>query len=326
MILSKSMKMAVENKTFSGENELSGFVEMNRFLESLRFERNLSQNTIRNYRIDILDYLRWAQRMDLDPFRLSHKQMRRYLAEMDAAQYARKTINRRLSAIKTFFSWLNSEGIISQDPASALQGPKNPKALPKVIKPKDMCRFLSVHAKRDADGNLRDQSIEDIRDQAILELLYACGARVSEVANLKLEDIDVRQKQVKVLGKGSKERIIPIHDLAIDSINAYVLYGRPKLLGGKTSDYLFVSTRGNRFSDQAIRRMFKKTLAAAGLDENLSPHAMRHTFATDVLSGGADLRSVQEMLGHVSLSTTQIYTHIAADRLKEAHKQSHPRG
>lgn len=305
---------------------LPGEEELSAYLDSLSFERNLSAHTIRNYRNDISDYLRWAKRKGMDPFSVTHRRFRRYLGEMDAARYSKRTVNRHLSALKGFFSWLNVTGAIDVDPISALSGPKSAATLPKVIRNKEMRAFLCVHAGYDEDGMPKERTAEDIRDQAVLELLYACGARVSEVANLKLRDVDLGSQLVKVFGKGSKERVIPIHDLAVASLMEYRDHARDELLGGRTSESFFVSSRGNAYSDQAIRRMFKKTLAAAGLDPTLSPHAMRHTFASDVLSGGADLRSVQEMLGHASLSTTQIYTHVSPERLKAIHSQAHPRG
>lgn len=197
------------------------------------------------------------------------------------------------------------------DPACLLQGPKQPKSLPHVIRPADMARLLSVYGKRDAQGNERAQSPTDLRNQALLEFLYACGARVSEASGLKVGNVDFASGQVKVFGKGSKDRIIPLHDLAVSSLRAYLTAGRPRILDGKQSEYVFVSTRGNRMTTDAIRKVFKAALREAGLDETLSPHDMRHTFATDLLDGGADLRSVQEMLGHASLSTTQIYTHLS---------------
>lgn len=308
------------------DDRLPGAEELDAYCESLAFERNVSPHTLRNYRLDISDYLRWAARKGVDPFAITHKQLRRYLGEMDAARYSKRTINRHLSALKGFFAWLNITGDIDRDPVSALSGPKAASTLPKVIRQSDMLAFLSVHGKTGPDGQPREQSVEDKRDQAVLELMYACGARVSEVANLKTVDVDVRNQQVKVFGKGSKERIIPIHDIAVAAILDYANDARDDLLDGGESEFFFVSSRGNRYSEAAIRRMFKKTLAAAGLDPSLSPHAMRHTFATDVLSGGADLRSVQEMLGHASLSTTQIYTHVSPERLKAIHHQAHPRG
>lgn len=307
------------------EGAMEGIPECERYLDSLVHERNASPHTVRNYRIDLMDFLRWCQRSDLGPFALSHRQLRRYLGQLDAAGYSRATINRRLSALRGFYGWLNTLGELDQDPTYALQGPKAPSKLPKTITPSDMLAILSVHGPTDIEGNERSQSASDKRDQALLEFLYACGARVSEASGLLLENVDLEQHQVKVFGKGAKERIIPIHQLAVRAMETYVRESRPQLLGSGTSELFFLSDRGGRFSEQAIRKMFKQTLIQAGADPSLSPHAMRHSFATDVLSGGADLRSVQEMLGHASLSTTQIYTHVSPERLQRVHAQAHPR-
>ena len=295
------------------------------FCLSLSAERNASPHTIRAYRIDLEDFLRWARRAKVDPLAATHRQLRRYLGELDRAQYQRTTVNRRLSSIRGFYRWLSVNGLIEEDPASVLQGPKIPKRLPKVIRPREMARLLGLYDTKDAQGNVREQSPEDMRNLAILEFLYACGARVSEASGLTLEGVDFAQGQVKVFGKGSKERIIPLHDMALSAMRTYLLLARPKLLKGGESDYFFVSTRGNQMSPDAIRKMFKESVRTAGLSEDLTPHDMRHTFATDLLSGGANLRSVQEMLGHASLSTTQIYTHVSVERLKSAHAQAHPR-
>jgi len=295
------------------------------FCGSLRVEKNASPHTVRAYRIDLFDFLRWTYREKFEPLKMSHRQMRLYLAELDRAQYSRKTMNRRLSALKSFFRWLNICGIIDEDPASVLQGQKQGKSLPKMIKKQDMVKLLSVYGKRDALGKQREQSPSDMRNLALLEFLYACGARVSEAAGLKLANVDFKNGQVKVFGKGSKERIIPLHELALYSMQGYLNFARPKLLQDKQSEFFFVSGRGNAVTPDAIRKMFKEALGLAGLDLSLSPHDMRHTFATDLLEGGADLRSVQEMLGHSSLSTTQIYTHLSASRLKDAHSKAHPR-
>lgn len=308
--------------TTPSDEELPGFEDVSAFCEALVVERGCSEHTVRNYRVDLLDYLRWAQRSGYDPLMLSHKRMRRYLGELDRARYARTTVNRHLSSLRTFFRWMCAIGRLDDDPASAVQGPKLNRSLPKTIQPADMVKLLSVHGA----GFDRERSPEELRDEAVLELLYACGARVSEASGLKLADVDFSQRSVKVFGKGSKERIVPIHDLAVRAMRSYAEEGREALLKGKSSEFFFVSSRGNRYTADAIRKMFKRTCRAAGLDESLSPHAMRHTFATDLLSGGADLRSVQEMLGHASLSTTQIYTHVSPERLRAVHAQAHPRG
>lgn len=309
-------------ETSDFESELASAKEaIELFCSSLKTERNASDHTIRAYRCDLEAYIGWAARQKIAPLSVTHKQLRAYLADQDKAQYSRTTINRRMSSLRSFFRWLNVVGIIDRDPAGILQSPKKQKSLPHVIRPKDMAKLLSLYSA--ADG--QDQSPEDMRNQAILEFLYACGARVSEASSLLTENVDFEQGVVRVFGKGSKERIIPLHDMAISSMKRYVFIGRQRLLKGKDSPYFFVSTRGNQMSTDAIRKLFKLSLRRAGLDETLSPHAMRHTFATDLLDGGANLRSVQEMLGHASLSTTQIYTHLSTTKLKEVHSQAHPR-
>lgn len=298
---------------------------INAFCDTVKAERGASPHTLRAYKVDLLDFARWIYREDISPFKVTHRQLRRYLGELDQAQYARTTVNRRLSALRGFYRWLNVTGKTDVDPASALQGPKKSHHLPNVIRPADMVRLLSVHGKTGLDGKPREQSLSDIRDQALLEFLYACGARISEASGLLVSGVDFKQGQVKVFGKGSKERIIPLHDLALASMKTYALIARPKLLKNRSCEFFFVSTRGNGMGTDAMRKMFKNTVREAGLDDSLSPHDMRHTFATDLLEGGADLRSVQEMLGHASLSTTQIYTHLTLDRLKNVHAQAHPR-
>ncbi len=309
------------------ENEaLPGADLVSAYIESLIVERNDSPHTARAYGVDLSDYLRWAYRQDIDPLEVTPRQARRYLGELDAAGYERSTINRRLSAIKGFYRWLKATGVVSRDPVYALQGPKQPSRLPRRVSSNEMSLLLSVYAARDADGNERKRDACEVRNQAVLELLYACGLRVSEASNLKVGDVDLKEALVKVMGKGSKERIVPMHALAVDAIEVYLATARPALLKDKPSEWLFLSSRGNRFSQDAIRRMLKEALALAGLPPDFSPHAMRHAFATDILAEGADLRSVQEMLGHSSLSTTQIYTHVTPERLAAAHKQAHPRG
>lgn len=295
------------------------------YIDSLSVERNASKHTIRSYNTDLEAYLSWCARNDVDPLKVTHRELRAYLGELDAARYARTTINRHLSSIRGFYQWLNVKGVISTDPASVLSGPKQNKHLPHVLRADDMKRLLAVHDDKDFMGKTREQTHEDMRDQAVLELLYACGARISEAAALCLQDIDLQAGLVKLFGKGRKERIVPLHNLCVKSLSRYISVARPQLLGNSASDRLFISSRGAPMSADSLRKMFKKTVRLAGLDDSLSPHDMRHTFATDLLDGQADLRSVQEMLGHASLSTTQVYTHLSPARLKQAHSQAHPR-
>ena len=228
--------------------------------------------------------------------------------------------------MRTFFQWLNVNGVVSEDPASALSGPKQPQRLPHHLRPQDVAELLGVYGKR-LDSQGRDERTpSEMRNQALLEFLYACGARISEASGLMLSAVDFDQGQCRVLGKGSKERIVPLHDLALSSMRTYLVFARPLLVKDKECPYFFVSTRGNQMGTDAMRKMFKQALAAAGLPSTITPHDLRHTFATDVLAGGADLRSVQEMLGHASLSTTQIYTHTTPERLGAEHQRAHPRG
>lgn len=295
------------------------------YCETLRIENNASIHTLRAYNLDLHDFIRWSLREGHDVFAITHRQLRLYLGELDRARYARSTLNRRLSSLKGFYRWLNATGVIEIDPASVLRGTKGSNHLPHVIRPEDMAKLLAVHGKIKLDGGTRKQSDTDMRDLALLEFLYACGARVSEASGLLLKQVDFLNGQVKVFGKGGKERIIPLHDIAVQSMKEYGELARPLLLKEKENDYFFVSKSGKAMSADMIRKMFKSAVCRAGLDQSLSPHDMRHTFATDLLDGGADLRSVQEMLGHASLSSTQIYTHLSTTRIKQAHASAHPR-
>lgn len=295
------------------------------YLDSLQVERNVSDHTARAYRMDLEAFLRWCERHDIDPLTANHRQLRSYLGELDAARYARTTVNRHLSSLRGFYQWLALIGAVENNPASVLSGPKQARHLPHVLQPAEMVRLLQVHGPTDATGKVREQTPSDMRDQALLEFLYACGARISEASNLRLLDVDFSTRLVKLFGKGRKERIVPLHDLCVVAMDRYLREARPQLLGSKHSEFFFVSNRGNHMSADSMRSMFKETVREAGLDVRLSPHDMRHTFATDLLDGGADLRSVQEMLGHSSLSTTQIYTHLSPARLKQVHDQAHPR-
>lgn len=289
---------------------------VDRFLGYLAVERGASPNTVRAYSADLARYMEWAERSEVDPITLTHRQMRLYLAELDRAGYARRTIARRLSAVRSLFAYLLAEGLAPSDPSSVLAAPKIPSRLPKIIPTDALPVMLEVP---DAD------TPTGMRDRAVLELLYATGARVSEISELRLSGLDLTQGQITVMGKGSKERIIPLHRKATAAVRAYLTSGRPRLAKQGSDDHVFLSARGLPLSSDAIRRMFKRTAARAGVAHSLSPHAMRHTFATHLIEAGADLRTVQELLGHVALSTTQIYTHLSVKRLQDVHRNAHPR-
>jgi len=289
---------------------------VDRFLTHLSVERGASPNTVRAYSADLQRYLEWAQRSGIDPIVLNHRQMRRYLAELDSAGYARRTIARRLSAIRSMFAFLVAEGLAASDPSSVLLTPKIPSRLPRIVPTDVLDTLLAAPDETTPTGQ---------RDGAILELLYASGARVSELSGLTLGSLDLAQGQLTLMGKGSKERLVPIHRAAVARLRLYLAEARPALVRPATGDAVFLSARGMPLSADAIRRLFKRYLDQAGGAHSLSPHAVRHTFATHLIERGADLRSVQELLGHVALSTTQIYTHLSMKRVQDVHRDAHPR-
>lgn len=265
--------------------------------------------------------------MGFDPINVNYRQLRSYLAEMDSARYARTTINRRLSSLRSFFRWLEISEGINNNFAEIMQSPKLHKTLPHVVLHDDLdalmtqCNTDIEDAQNEADKALA------YRDYAIFELLYATGARISEVASLGLENLDLYAGQVKFFGKGKKERIVPVHRLAQNVLHTYINEYRNILQKNPNNkNFVFLGKQGGQMSADSIRKMFYQKCKNAGVSSNISPHSLRHTFASDVLEGGADLRSVQEMLGHASLSTTQIYTHLSAKKLKDAHSMAHPRG
>ena len=298
------------------------------FLSYLARVRNYSPNTAAAYAQDLDCFLIWASNCGIDVLQATHRDFRRFLSSLSGAGYAKTTVNRRLSAVRSFYSWLVREGVIESNPAAVVLSPKLPKSLPHVLSQEDVEKLLECADASTPAGAL---------DAALVELLYASGARIGEVASLDVDRVDFSDKSVRLFGKGSKERIVPLYPAALHALDAYLAHARPMLLanhkGGLTAEEaadaqraLFINARGARMSERSLRARFEKLLARAGLAGMATPHTMRHTFATEVLDGGADLRSVQEMLGHASLSTTQIYTHLTPERLREVSLQAHPRG
>ncbi len=290
------------------------------FLSQLTGVRNLSSRTVKAYEGDLEQFGLWCKREGINPLSVSHRQLRGYLAELTRAQYSERTVNRRLSALRSFFAWLVREGKSTEDVAAAISSPKISKSLPHVMSDGQVRRLLAT-----CEGS----QPKDIRDRAILELMYASGARISEVSNLDVGDIDFSSGQVRLFGKGSKERIVPLYPAALSALSEYLENVRPLYVAKRKTpgdQGFFLSTRGRRMSAAALRTVFETRVSEAGLDPSLTPHAMRHTFATVLLDGGADLRSVQELLGHENLATTQIYTHVSVERLKGIARQAHPRG
>ena len=283
--------------------------------------RGLSANTCRAYAEDLAAFGSWSARAGIDPLAVTHSGLRAYLADLARARYATTTINRRLSAIRGFFGWAAREGVPNAA-AEAVASPKLSRRLPRTMSDEEACRLIEACA---------GPRPEDARDRALMELLYATGARISEASALDVGSVDFGAGQVRLFGKGSKERLVPVYPAALDAVAAYAGSAREALLAkaaapsGDARRALFISTRGGRMSADSLRRAFERRRAAAGLDPQITPHAMRHTFATELLTGGADLRSVQELLGHESLSTTTVYTHLSVERLKDAARAAHPR-
>lgn len=301
-----------------------------RVSEFLSYEgevRNLSPNTVRAYATDLSEFSDWARRAGVNPLVVEHRELRGWLGGLSRAGYATTTINRHLSAVRALYKWLLRRGYANEDAAAAVSSPHLPKRLPKTMTDADV-RLLISCCGLDEVG---------VRDACMVELLYATGARISELSGLDVDDVDLAERQVTLFGKGSKERIVPVYPKAVEAVRAYLGPARRELADmakvpapseeerRDRQRALFLSARGLRMSAAALRRRFERLVAEAGLDPALTPHAMRHTFATELLEGGADLRSVQELLGHASLSTTQIYTHLTTERLKAAALQAHPR-
>lgn len=289
------------------------------FLEELAVIRHVSPHTLRAYNTDIDAFVRWCQSHKLDVLNISHGQMRAYLADLTRARYSARTINRHLSALRELYRYLVREGLISHNIAEGVASPKIPKTLPKTLSQEHMNVLLE---------SCQGTDDLDVRDRALIELMYASGARVSEISRLDLDDIDMENAQLRLFGKGSKERIVPLYERCIDVLDEYIQGARIRLAAHNTDEQtaaVFLSRRGRRMSADAIRRVFERRLVSAGIASDATPHTVRHSYATELLAGGADLRSVQELLGHKDLSTTQIYTHVSIDRLKRAARQAHPR-
>jgi len=289
------------------------------FVTYLKIERNYSQHTVDSYELDLSDFVKFLadENGTLPPIEdVDHLTIRSYLANLQERHLARSTVVRRLSSLRSFYKYLCRHGYLDTDPTSALSSPKIQRRLPEFLEISEVELLLSAPDRNDIIG---------LRDQAILELLYTTGMRVSELLSLNLPDIDMVNAIVKVRGKGKKERIIPIGGPAMSALNEYIKR-RDELAGDKSIQAIFLSERGNRIPDsKSIGRRITKYAQSVGIKKKITPHTFRHTFATHLLNAGADLRSVQELLGHTNLSTTQIYTHVTADRLKKVYEKTHPR-
>ena len=290
-----------------------------RYLEA---ERNLSVHTIRAYLGDLDSFFEHLIRLDLsDLASLELAHIRSWLANQQVKGGARTTLSRRATSIRLFTKWATKKGYLVKDVGATLATPKGARTLPGVLTVADASLAMDAMAARvgEEDGPISK------RDAAMLEILYASGARVSELCGLDLEDIDYARQTIRVLGKGNKERTIPIGNPAMRALESWLKTGRESLVGANSERAVFLGARGKRIDQRTVRTMVYHALAALEGVEKMGPHALRHSAATHLLEGGADLRTVQEILGHASLATTQIYTHVSTERLQKAFKQAHPR-
>ena len=284
------------------------------FLRAAAAERDLSPHTLSAYRSDLRSFSEWAARSRCERLAdIDRTLLRRYISFLAERRYARRSIARKASALRSMLTWAVSRGILHASPAVDLIAPKLDRPLPKVMKASDAARLCQLPPGDDAIGS---------RDRAILELLYGSGLRVAELCSLDVDDVDLTHGTVQVTGKGRKQRRVPIGGPAKDALLAYIRQGRQALW--MEGHALFINKRGKRLGPRSVRTMINRYLDAEG-DPHISPHTLRHSFATHLLDGGADLRAVQELLGHESLATTQIYTHVSSERLRAVYEQSHPR-
>ena len=294
----------------------------NSFSKYLESERNLSGHTIRAYLGDLDSFFEHLERLDVTDFsKLELSHIRSWLANQQVKGGARTTLSRRAVSIRLFTKWATKKGYLAKDVGATLATPKSARTLPDVLNVADAGLAMDALATRVAeeDGPLAK------RDCAMVEVLYASGARVSELCGLDLQDIDYERHTIRVIGKGNKERTIPLGNPAMRALDAWLKEGRPSLAGEKSDRAVFLGARGKRIDQRTVRTVVYQALQALEGAVKLGPHALRHSAATHLLEGGADLRTVQEILGHASLATTQIYTHVSTERLQKAFKQAHPR-
>lgn len=300
------------------EKGMIGFSELKSFLAYLKVERGLADNTISAYERDLRQFLNYLQD---ETSGKTLQEVRRplltiYLLYLQKEGFAPASIARKEAALKAFYRYLAAEGIIGENPARLLNSPRQGQSLPDILSEKEVEILLQQP---------RGVSPQALRDRAILEVLYATGLRVSELVALDRKDLNLELGYVRCLGKGDKERIVPLGQKAIRAAKSYLRSGRPQLVHPPEGEAFFLNLRGKRITRQAVWQILKKYAQRATIDKSISPHTLRHSFATHLLDHGADLRVVQELLGHVSITTTQIYTHVSNKRLREVYNACHPR-
>ncbi len=291
------------------------------FLAALELERGLSRNTLEAYRSDLQQYGLFLTARGRDPLEVTPGDLAAFVSELADGTAARRplapaTLQRKIACLRSFYRHLRREQIIDYDPTTELRPPRSRGRLPKVLSRDEVNRLLAQPT---------GTSPAALRDRALLETMYACGLRASEAITLELSELDLEAGMLRARGKGSKERLVPIGSKAIATLEAYLTRARPALVGLRDEPHVFVNLRGTGLSRQGLYRIVQGHARTAGLASRMSPHTLRHTFATHLLAGGCDLRSLQEMLGHADIGTTQIYTHLSAERLRDVYFDAHPR-
>ena len=291
------------------------------FLAYLEFERGLSRNTLDAYRTDLLQFGRFLEAGEVSALEASPADVSDFLqllatGDGEKPPASPATIHRKSACLRSFYRHLRRDGLLDTDPTATLSTPRRSRKLPQVLTRGEIERLLSQP---------RGTEPASLRDRALLEVMYACGLRASEAIGLELMDVDVQEGLLRARGKGSKERIVPVGQAALKALRIYLERGRPALVKGAPEAHLFVNFRGGQLTRQGLYKIVRRHALTAGLADRMSPHTLRHTFATHLLAGGCDLRSVQEMLGHADVSTTQLYTHLSSERLKDVYFRAHPR-
>jgi integrase/recombinase XerD len=291
------------------------------FLAYLELERGLSRNTLEAYRSDLQQFGEFLGRRRLDPLEVAPSDLAAFVTELadgreERPAVAPATLQRKIACLRSFYRHLRRDQVLEHDPTSELRPPRSRARLPKVLSRDEVAQLLAQP---------RGNAPPALRDRALLETMYACGLRASEAISLELVQLDLEAGILRTRGKGSKERIVPIGSQAVGALKAYLQRGRPALVGLRDEPHVFVNQRGSGLSRQGLYKIVQRHARSAGLEHRMSPHTLRHTFATHLLAGGCDLRSLQEMLGHADIGTTQIYTHLSAGRLREVYFDAHPR-
>ncbi|SIS62534.1 site-specific tyrosine recombinase XerD [Alicyclobacillus vulcanalis] len=290
--------------------------EIRAFMDHLRLERGLSDNTTSSYARDLADFSRYLAREDRALERVDRTVVLRYLSDLKRRGMKPTTIARRMSALRAFFRYLVREGVVHLDPTQNVEVAAPDDHLPRVVSEEDVARIIGAVHRPDAMG---------LRDRAMLETLYATGVRVSELISLSLQDVELAAGFIRVEGKGNKERVIPLGEWAQEALTSYLRYGRPLLVRDRSEQAVFVNRFGRRLTRQGFWNILKAYAREAGVSGKVTPHTLRHSFATHLLEGGADLRVVQELLGHADISTTERYTHVTPQRLRDVYRSAHPR-